>query len=228
MMALLLTAATRPVRKSGEVHADSVFALSVTTWPTVAVAGTTLSERPGTEPDVGRWRDCIQARAPTMRGVRSRASLARSFASSARVSASDDNIVDMRDAPASTLNAPSVGIRLATAVAVTPLACAVKDVPAVPSSDVLNGTGANSAALDPPAIQSDVKPSRVRTCPGDNDVTPPEQSPLATCVAVAVVVGAVVSVHAAAAVTLSVHTMVLPRVAMIRENIRLCTFRCVS
>src|SRR6476620_8294795 len=115
MMALLLTAAMRPVRRSGDEHADSVFALSVTSPPTVAVAGTTLSERPGTELDVVRWRDRIHARAPAMRGARSRASLARSFASSARVSASEDSVVDARDAPASTLNVPSVGKRLATA-----------------------------------------------------------------------------------------------------------------
>src|SRR6478609_2805485 len=121
MMALLLTAAMRPVRRSGEEHADSVFALSVTSWPTVAVAGTTLSERPGTEPDVVRWRDRIHARAPAIRGERSRASLARSFASSARVSASGDNVADGRDAPASTLNVPLFGKRFATAVAVTPL-----------------------------------------------------------------------------------------------------------
>src|SRR6476659_5378797 len=112
MMALLLTAAMRPVRRSGEEHADSVFALSVTSWPAVAVAGTTLRERPGTEPDVVRWRDRIHARAPAMSGVRSRASLPRSFASSARVRASDDNVVDVRDAPPSTLNIPSFGNRL--------------------------------------------------------------------------------------------------------------------
>ena len=98
-----------------------------------------------------------------MSGVRSRASLARSFASSARVRASDDNVVDVRDAPPSTLNVPSFGNRLATAVAVTPLACTVKDVPADPSSDVLNGTSANSPPLAPPATHSDVAVSPVRT-----------------------------------------------------------------
>jgi len=212
------------VRRSGDEHADSVFALSVTSWPTVAVAGTTLSERPGTEPDVVRWGDRIHARAPAIRGERSRASLARNFASSARVRASEDNIVDVRDAPASTLRVLPVANRLATAVAVTPFACTVKDVPADPSSDVLNGTSANSPPLVPPATQSDAAPSPVRTWPGDSDVTALEQSVLATCVAVAVVDGAVVSVQAAAPVTISMHTMVLRRAAAIREHIRLYTF----
>src|SRR4029453_11404407 len=147
-----------------------------------------------------------------------------SFMSSTRVSASEDNVGDVRDVPASTLNVPSVGIRLATAVAVTPLACTVKDVPADPSNDVLNGTSANSPPLVPPATQSDVAPSPVRTWPGESDVTALEQSTLATCVAVAVVDGAVVSVHAAATVTISVHTMVLPRAAAIPEGIRLYIF----
>jgi hypothetical protein len=47
---------------------------------------------------------------------------------------------------------------------------------------------------------------------------------LATSVAVAVVDGAVASVQAAAAVMISVHTIVLPRRAAIREDIRLYTF----
>src|SRR4029453_12818928 len=89
-----------------------------------------------------------------------------SFMSSTRVSASEDNVGDVRDVPASTLNVPSVGIRLATAVAVTPLACTVKDVSADPSNAVLNGTSANSPPLVPPATQSDVAPSPVRTWRG--------------------------------------------------------------
>src|SRR6185436_16031921 len=91
MIALLPTAATRPVRITGDEHADSELAFSVTSCPTVAVLGMTLSDRPGTAPEVVRWRAAIHARAPGMRGVSSRASLARSFASSARVSVSDDS-----------------------------------------------------------------------------------------------------------------------------------------
>src|SRR5690349_14224319 len=122
MMALLLTAAMRPVRIDGALQADSAFALSVTNWPTLAVLGMTLSDRPGTSPAALRFRAFIQARAPGMSGASSRASVARSLASSARVSASDDSAPDDGDAPpASRLNELLLGVRLATAVAAAPL-----------------------------------------------------------------------------------------------------------
>ena len=100
--------------------------------------------------------------------------------------------------------------------------------PAAPQSLNLPPVDQPATPLVPPATQSDVTPSPVRTWPGERDVTALEQSVLATCVAVAVVDGAVVSVHAAATVTISVHPMVLPRAAAIRENIRLYTSRCLS
>src|SRR5689334_21413354 len=120
MIALLLTAATRPVRRSGAEHADFALALSDTSWPMVAVLGTTLRARPGTAPDVVRWRDRIHARAPEMSGARSRASLARSFMSSARVRANGERFDAANDAPPSRLKDPIVGVRLDATVALTP------------------------------------------------------------------------------------------------------------
>ena len=88
----------------------------------------TLSDSPGTSPDAVRFRAVIHALAPGMSGASSRASVARSLASRARVSASEDSaVVDGTDVPASRLNEPTVGVRLATAVAPTPLACIDKD-----------------------------------------------------------------------------------------------------
>jgi len=122
-----------------------------------------------------------------MSGVSSRFSLARSFASSARVSACDASVDDVSDAPASRLNDPVVGVRLATAVAPTPLAWIEIDVPLDPSSVVLNGTSANSPPLVPPAMQSDVPPIPPMTWPSVRLVVELLQSLLVT-IAVAVAV----------------------------------------
>src|SRR5215203_2404755 len=120
MIALLLTAAIRPVRMSGDEQAEFALALSETRSPTVAVLGMTLSDSPGTSPDAARVRFAIHVRAPAMRGASSRASIARSFASRARVRSSDASVGDCSDVPASRLNVPLIGVRLATAVAATP------------------------------------------------------------------------------------------------------------
>src|SRR5687767_11230917 len=153
MMALLLTAAMRPVRRSGDEHADSAFALSVTRLPIAAVPGMTLSARPGTTPDAERGRARIHARASEMCGARSLASVALSLASSARVSDCDDRVGDGNDVPANRLNVPPVGVRLATAVAPMPLACTVSDALPDPSSEALNGTSAKSPPDAPPLTQ---------------------------------------------------------------------------
>jgi hypothetical protein len=121
-----------------------------------------------------------------MSGANSRASLARSLASSARVSASDDSGDVCVDAPPSRLNEPAAGVRLATAVAPAPVACTVSAARDAPSSDVLNGTSAKSPPLVPPPTQSDVPVSPVIAWPSVSVVAAAEQSVLAICVAVAV------------------------------------------
>src|SRR5512132_3566718 len=108
----------------------------------------TLNASPGTVPDAVRWRERIHERAPGISGVSSRASVARSLASSARVSANDGSALDASDAPARTLKEPAVGVRLAEAAAVTPLAATENDVPDEPSSAPLNATSVYSPAPD--------------------------------------------------------------------------------
>jgi hypothetical protein len=102
------------------------------------------------------------------------------------VSASDESADDVIDAPPSRSNDLMLGVRFAVAVALTPLACTENDVPSEPSSDVLNGTRANSPPLVPPATHTDDPVSPVITCPNDSDVAELAQSVLAICVAVAV------------------------------------------
>src|SRR5689334_10963749 len=104
---------------SGEEHTEFALALSDTRSPSTAVLGTMLNDSPGIVPDDDRLREAIHSRAPAMRGASSRASLARSFASSALVRSSDASVEPCSDAPASKLNDGVAGVRLATAVAPT-------------------------------------------------------------------------------------------------------------
>jgi hypothetical protein len=185
MIAFELTAATRPVRRSGDEHAEFAFALSDTRSPMAALLGTTLSDSPGIAPDDDRLRAAIHSRAPAIRGASSRASLARSFASSALVRSSDESAEFSSDAPASKLNELADGVRLATAVAPTFVAWNDSDVLDDPLNVLLNGTSAKSPPDVPPATQSEVPLTPVTTWPSVSVVPEVVQSVLAICVAVA-------------------------------------------